>query len=116
MDTGIFEEPDIQELIAFRKIRPEDHSIIYNLSRFNKTELTANFHNFFLNHRENSINVLAQAIAQYDAQLEQNPGDEQIRRLREICEWYIDICRNYDWATANNINRVLERIDLTKYQ
>lgn len=112
---SILDEPEVQELIAFRKIRPEDLPILENLSRFSKIQLMSNFHNFFLQHRDNSIPELQAEVERINGMESVGTATEADKRLREICDWFMEICRSYDWATANNILRVLERADLTQY-
>lgn len=108
---SILDDQDVQELIEHRKIQPEDFSIIENLSRFTKTELISNFHNYFTFSQENSTADLERDIAYYNQQLSTDPNNDVVRRHKELSEWYLEICRKYNWATAHNINRVLERLN-----
>lgn len=110
----ILDEPEIQELIEFRKIRPADYSIITNLANFSKIQLMSNFHNFFLQYRDNSATALESQLQDLDDKINSGKASEAERRLREMTDWFLEICRNYDWATANNLVRVLERTDLNK--
>ncbi len=106
---SVLHEEDVQELIENRKIQPEDYSIIDNLSQFTKTELISNFHNFFLNHKEISAQELEADIRLLDRRLDSDPNNDETRRKKEMSEWYLELCRKYDWATAHAVNRVLER-------
>ncbi len=108
--SDFLEDQDIKELIEYRKIQPEDFYILENLSKFPKTVLFANFHSFFQTIRGRSAEALVAIIAEIDIQLDKNMHDESLRELKEIHEWYLEICRKYDWATADNINKVLERL------
>lgn len=111
-NVSILAEPEIKELIEFRKIRPADYSIITNLSGFSKIQLMSNFHNFFLQYRDDSVTALESQIKALDGLIDSGKATESDRRLREMTDWFLEICRSYDWATANNLLRVLERTEL----
>jgi hypothetical protein len=111
VDThDLLEDQDIKELVLYRNIQPEDYFILQNLAKFPKTVLFTNFHNFFTSLKGHSAEALVQIIAEIERQLESDIHNAQLRELKEIHEWYLEICRKYDWATADNINKVLERL------
>ncbi len=111
MQTNNFiEDQDIQELIIYRNIQEEDYYILENLSKFPRTLLFTHFHNFFQQLKTKSPDALVAIIQEIDSVLERDMHNSQARELKEIHEWYLEICRKYDWATADNINKVLERL------
>ncbi len=109
-NSNLLEDQDIKELIAYRNIQPEDYFILENLSRYPQTVLFTNFHNFFQTLKDNSAEALVQIIAEIDKQLDDDIHNSNLRELKEIHEWYVEVCRKYGWATADNINKVLERL------
>lgn len=112
MRSDFLEDQDIAELITYRNIQPEDYYILENLSMYPKSVLFTNFHSFFQSIRGRSAEALVAIISEIDAQLNKNMHDEGLRELKEIHQWYLEICRKYDWATADNINKVMERLQL----
>ncbi len=108
---SIIDDQDVQELIKSRNIQPEDYSIIESLSRFTKTELISNFHNLFLNLKDRSVEELELAIRNYEKKLDNDINNDDLRRVKEMSEWYLEVCRKYDYFTAHHLNRVLERLN-----
>ncbi len=111
MPSSITNNADVQELIRFHKIQPEDYSIIENLSYFSKSELMINFHSFFTTHKDGSADYLRKLISQLDKKLTADLHDDATRRIKELSEWYLELCQKYGWITAHNINSLLQRLN-----
>lgn len=107
---SLISDQDIKALIEYRRIDPEDLHILESLARYPKPALFTNFNNFFNEHGENSAKVLVQRIAEIGQQLDINMHDELLREQKEMHEWYLEITRKYGWSTADNINKVLVRL------
>ena len=107
---NLLEDENIKELVAYRNIQPEDYSLLQKLTTYPQTALTSYWHNFFINAQDNSAQLLRWQIEELTERANDKATDE-IRELIEMHEIFLELCQKYDWATANNINRVLERLE-----
>ncbi|MDQ3018635.1 MAG: hypothetical protein M3Q64_02080 [bacterium] len=113
MDTyseSVLNDQDVRAMIEYRNIQPEDYSIIVSLSRFPKAALFTNFSNLFQQMKTKSAPFLEASIQEISRALESDIHNDGLREVKEMQEWYLEICRKYDWATADNINKVLGRL------
>ncbi len=92
------ETEDVQSFIEGRGIKPEDFSLIEELSTIPKNTIIGQLHNFFQFSKERSAEELLLHI--------QNEKDDQQRRMYECL---LAIVEKYDWTAAWNLVVVLER-------
>jgi hypothetical protein len=96
----IINRSEIQEFIEFRKIKPEDFHLIEKLAAFPKDLIIAELHNLFNLSRDNSGKELEVLI--------KISKDENKKKLYEAA---LEFYSKYDWATAYNLIRLLEKIE-----
>ncbi|MFA5188416.1 MAG: hypothetical protein WC460_03575 [Patescibacteria group bacterium] len=121
-EPSVLADEDFKDMIEFRKIRPEDFSIIEELSKFPKNLFILNFHNFFTASKDNTVFDLKLHIKQRETQLESflNSGQANNGRLEtlqqeiKIFQLFLDFAQKYDWNTCDNLNRLLERRKVKK--
>lgn len=109
---GIISGQDIQAFIESRNVGPEDFYIIESLARYPKLSLTV-FHDFFIDYKDRAGEVLQTSIYTWQKELDDDIHNDLLRERIEIANWYLEIFRKYDWYTANHLNRVLERLNLS---
>jgi len=116
----VLADPEIQDVIERRGIKPEDHEVLVRLAGADKNELIGLYHNFFAGHAnvENARDEYARRISRqlegHRRSLEEarGAGDSfEADRLEQdaiLDAGMLELVQKYDTYTAVDVQRVLE--------